>query len=175
MFVLLQVLLRICNKYFLIVQELHKITAFCSSIYLYVDLILFQFPYRDLKLKRHNQESPKSQNVFSLLDYVHNIMWNLLYFGLLWQRSKCAESPIYQLFTISYFEHAYPKFNRVLTSRLTGILVYGHVDIIFLSRSEITILAFGWFSAWLCRFKFPSHSSWCSDIHGIGKMRWIGL
>ena len=72
MFVLLQVLLRICNKYFLIVlevQELHKIPAFCSSIYLYVDLILFQFAYRNLKLKRHNhaKNHPKAKMFFGFL------------------------------------------------------------------------------------------------------------
>ena len=43
---------------------------------------------------------------------------SLLNFGLLWQHSKRAESSIYSY--ISYFEHACPKFNLVLISRLTG-------------------------------------------------------
>ena len=41
-----------------------------------------------------------------------------LNFGLLCQRSKCAESPVYS--RISYFGHACPKLYFVLISRLTG-------------------------------------------------------
>ena len=44
----------------------------------------------------------------------------LLNVGLLWQRSKCAESPIYLRYSrISYFGHACPKLNFVPMSRST--------------------------------------------------------
>ena len=36
------------------------------------------------------------------------------------QRSKFAESPVYQFSRISYFGHACPKINFGLISRLTG-------------------------------------------------------
>ena len=62
-------------------------------------------------------------------------------FGLLWQRSKCTESPVHQLFQYFLFWTCM-KLNVVLISCLTGkcatqnlktyaILVYGHVDILW--------------------------------------------
>ena len=69
---------------------------------------------------------------------------SLLNFGLLWQRSKCGESPIYQLSPYFLFWTCIPpKINLVLISSLTGkrakqnlkkayeILVYEDVDIIW--------------------------------------------
>ena len=42
-------------------------------------------------------------------------------FGLLWLRSKCAESSIYQLFPyVLFMTDACPKINFVFISRLTG-------------------------------------------------------
>ena len=49
-------------------------------------------------------------------EHVHRLeLWK---FGLLWQRSKCADSPIYHLFLCFLF--ACPKLNFVIISRLTG-------------------------------------------------------
>ena len=78
------------------------------------------------ELKRHNQAKIiKNQYFyFSFLTWAvrreHVGIQVFLNFGLLWQRSKCDERPIYEYFHISYFGHACSKLNFVLISRITG-------------------------------------------------------
>ena len=87
---------------------------------------------------------------------------NLLNFGSLWERSKCAESPIYQLFLYLLFwtsiseiksrpyfsflwKTGYTKFKKSY-----AILVSGHVDIVWTYKgAKIKMIL-----ACLCRFKY---------------------
>ena len=66
--------------------------------------------------------------IFILAFWYGYMMWtcprkscrSLFTLGLLWQHSKCAESPIYQLFPYSNFGHACHKVKFVLISCLTA-------------------------------------------------------
>ena len=85
--------------------------------------------------------------MFKLCEHVHRLVFCLLNFGLLWQRSQCDKGHIYQLFPYFLFLYACPKLNLILISRLTGkrphkvkktyaIAVYGHVDIFNINTSR---------------------------------------
>ena len=112
-----------------------------DNIYFYVvGLYVYACHYIN-KATQSGQKSSKSQHFLFASEYFHNMWTCPLNFGLLWQRRKYAESPVYQLFLYYYFGHAGPKLNFVLISCLAGEYAIRKINNGFLIKPVISIVS----------------------------------